>query len=157
MKKLTFRGCMVAVALSVGAMGVQAAGQAGTMGKMDKPMETSYTGCVEAGSTAGSFVLTHAATSDMMGKDMMAKEAMPKDDMKKDAMKSKGMAGSNDAMKSTDTMEPKEMTLGLSSKSVDLSKHVGHKVTVTGTAGEMMHDMKTFTVSKLQMIAGSCM
>jgi len=94
-------------------------------GKMDKmPMkDTTYTGCVEAGSAPTSFMLTHLAADDHMGKDAMKKDMMKKDAMKKDTMAKDGM--------SKDTMAP--TTWSLASSSVDLSKHVGHKVTVTGS------------------------
>lgn len=113
--------------------------------KMAKPMEMgkekSYTGCIEAGAMTGSFKLTHAEM-DMMGKDAMKKDTMAKDAMKKDQM---------------------AMSLGLMSKSVDLSKHVGHKVTVTGIDDKMAmgkdamgKDMHGFSVTALKMVAASC-
>ena len=115
--------------------------------KMDKPMmgkEKSYTGCVEAGSMANSFTLTHATAEMAMGKDAMAKDAMKKDAMKKDSMGKMDMA-----------------TMSLSSKSVDLAKHVGHKVTVTGTEDAMAKDAMgkgahAFTVTALKMVAATC-
>ena len=55
------------------------------MDKMEM-MDADYTGCVEAGSAAGTFMLTHVATADHMGKDMMKKDAMEKDTMEKDTM-----------------------------------------------------------------------
>ena len=119
------------------AMGAAASAQ----DKMAKPMEMgkekSYTGCIEAGAMAGSFKLTHAA-ADMA----MSKDAMKKDTMGKDAM---------------------AMSMGLMSKNVDLSKHVGHKVTVTGTDDKMAmgkdamgKDMHGFSVSAVKMVAASC-
>jgi hypothetical protein len=44
----------------------------------------------------------------------------------------------------------------LSSKKVDLSKQVGHKMSLKGVAGAMMNGMATFTVDSLKMIAASC-
>ncbi len=148
---------------------VAAGAQSGTMAKGDKMdkmemKDATYTGCIEAGSTAGTFVLTHVAD------DHMAKDAMKKDTMKKDTMGKDTMA--KDAM-SKDTMAT---TLTLSSTSVDLSKHVGHKVSVTGSAAHgkmdamgkdtmakdgmakdgMAKDGSTLTVKSLKMVAASC-
>ena len=133
---------------------VAAGAQSGTMAKGDKMdkmemKDATFTGCIEAGSTAGTFVLTHVAD------DHMAKDAMKKDTMKKDAM-------------SKDT---RATTLTLSSTSVDLSKHAGHKVSVTGSAAHgkmdamgkdtmakdgMAKDGPTLTVKSLKMVAASC-
>ena len=107
--------------------------------KMAKPMEMgkekSYTGCIEAGAMAGSFKLTHAEAAMAMG-------AMGKDAMKKDAMMP---------------------TMALMAKGVDLSKHVGHKVTVTGADDKMAmakdamgKDMNGFSVTALKMVAATC-
>ncbi|MEO7156428.1 MAG: hypothetical protein ABI039_02630 [Vicinamibacterales bacterium] len=117
--------------------------------KMAKPMnmgkEKSYTGCVEAGATDGTFKLSHAGMA-MMGKDM-DKDAMKKDSMKKDTM-------GKDAM---------GMSMGLMSKTVDLSKHVGHKVTVTGMDDKMAmgkdamgKEMHGFSVTAVTMVAATC-
>ena len=114
--------------------------------KMAKPMamgkEKSYTGCIEAGAMDGTFKLSHAAAEMAMGKDAMKKDAMGKDAMGKDAM---------------------GMSMALASKTVDLSKHVGHKVTVTGADDKMAKakdamgkDMHGFSVTALKMVAASC-
>ena len=65
---------LVAAVLSVGV----AAQSTGTMGKGDKMnkmerMDSTYTGCVEAGSEPGSFTLTHHAAEDHIGNDAMKK------------------------------------------------------------------------------------
>src|SRR5260370_18198602 len=88
---------LVAAVLSVGA----AAQSSGTMGKGDKMnkmemKDTTYTGCVEAGSEPGSFTLTHLAAEEHMGKDAMKKDTMGHDTMKKDTMTKDSMA--KDAM-----------------------------------------------------------
>lgn len=118
----------------------------------------TYTGCVQAGDTAGSYMLAHALPE--MGGDAMKKDSMQKE-MKKDPM-------AKDAMAS--------MSMTISSKDVDLSKHVGHKVTVTGTTAEMgmkkpdtmakpdamakpgamEKPMGTLTVTSLKMVAATC-
>ena len=108
--------------------------------KMDKmKSETSYTGCIER-SPDGAFTLGHAmassaTTKKSMGKDSMAKDSMAHDSMMKDPMAS---------------------TLGLASTSVDLAKHVGHKVIVKGVAGDTMGGMATFTVKSIKMVGSSC-
>lgn len=119
---------------------------------MAKPMgkDKTYTGCVEAGASAGSFTLTHAMADMGMRKDGMGKDAMKKDTMGKDEMA--------------------PTTMAISSTAVDLSKHVGHKVAVTGgeaargmakpdamaKPGEMDKKMPAFSVTSLKMIAATC-
>jgi hypothetical protein len=86
---------------------------------------------------------------------------MKKDAMKKDTMATDGM--------SKDTMAPK--TWSLASSSVDLSKHVGHKVTVTGSPAQSKMDAMgkdamakdamgksapVFAVTALKMVDASC-
>jgi pentapeptide MXKDX repeat protein len=142
---------LVAAVLSVGA----AAQASGTMAKGDtmdkmKMKDATYTGCIEAGTAAGTFMLTHVA-ADVMGKDAMKKDTMKKDTMAKDTMSKEAMA-------------PTALTL--SSSSVDLSKHMGHKVAITGSAAHgkmdtmakdaMMKDASAFTVKSLKMVAASC-
>ena len=116
----------------------------GAQDKMAKPMgkDKTYTGCIAAGDMAGSYTLTHVMSNMAMGKDAMKKDTMGKDAMGKDAM-AKPMA--------------------IESKSVDLSKHVGHKVAVTGpdSAMGMKGDamgkpMAAWTVTSIKMIAASC-
>src|SRR5258706_2202377 len=152
---------MWSVALLVAAVLPVAVGaQAGTMAKGDKMdkmemKDATYTGCIAAGTTAGSFMLTHVA-DDHMGKDAMKKDAMKNDAMKKDTM-------ANDTMAAT--------TMALMSASVDLGKHLGHRVSVTGTAAQgkmdamgkdtmakdaMAKDGPAFTVKSLKMVAVSC-
>jgi pentapeptide MXKDX repeat protein len=148
---------LVAAVLSVGV----AAQSNGTMGKGDKMNEmamkdATYTGCVEAGSEPGSFTLTHLAAEDHMGNDAMKKDAMGKDAMKKDTM-------AKDSM-SKDAMAP--MVLSVTGSSVDLGKHLGHKVSVTGSPAHakmdamgkdtMAKSAAAFTVKSLRMVAASC-
>ena len=110
-----------------------------------KAKETTYTGCVDR-SASGQFSLTHAMAVDAMkmSKDKMAKD-MDKKPMAKDAK---------------DTMAKESMAsdmLSLSSTSVDLSKHVGHKVSVKGMSGDAMGGTPIFTVKTVKMLADSCM
>ena len=128
----------------VAALAVAAGAAVSAQDKMAKPMEMgkekSYTGCIEAGAMAGSFKLTHAESAMAMG-------AMGKDSMKKDTM-------------GKDAMMP---AMALMGKGVDLSKHVGHKVTVTGGDDKMAmakdamgKDMNGFMVTALKMVAATC-
>jgi len=140
---------LVAVVLPAGAMA-----QSGTMAKGDKMdkmemKDASYTGCIAAGMTAGTFMLTHVS-ADALGKEMK------KDSMKKDTM-------------AKDTMTPE--SLALASSSVDLSKHLGHKVAISGSPAHgkmdamakdtmakdgMAKDAPAFTVKSLKMVSASC-
>lgn len=126
--------------------------------RMAKPMshEMTYTGCIAAGPTAGTFSLTQIVAD--MGKDAMGKDAMAKGEMKRDTMGKDAMAKDAMGKESMPTM------LTLESKSVDLSKHVGHKVAATGSESSMgmakpsgmEKSTPAFAVSSLTMIAASC-
>jgi pentapeptide MXKDX repeat protein len=143
---------LIAVAVSVTA-GAQPGGTMANGDKMDKMemKDTTHTGCIEAGSGPGTFMLTHVTADDHMGKDTMKKGAMKKDTMAHDTM-------GKDAMAPT--------TFSLSSASVDLSKHVGHKVSVSGSSAHgkmdamekdtMAKGTPAFTVKSLKMVAASC-
>src|SRR5262245_63710268 len=111
-------------------------------------MEKAYSGCVETSQT-GSYILAHPMIADAK-KSMKKADATKKDGptMKADAMKKE------DAM-AHDAMAPASLALSAAAPSVDLSKHVGHKVTVTGT-GDSMNGMATFKVKSLAMIGASC-
>jgi hypothetical protein len=140
MKWMISGAVMIALALSVSVRAQSGGGMAqdDKMGKMDNMdgKARTYTGCLAAGTEAGTFTLTHASADDHMGKDAMKNDAMKNDAMKNDA-------------------------LIVSSKSVDLSKHVGHKVTVTGSSAADKMDataksMSGFTVKSLKMVSTSC-
>ena len=118
-----------------------------TMTTMEE--QTTYTGCLEKGSAAGTFTLTHAERmgADSMMKDSMMKDSMVKGSMKPDSMKPDAMA--------------KETGVTLVSPSVDLSEHVGHQVEVTGASSSMSKNAagmatSTFTVKMLKVVASSC-
>ena len=115
----------------------------GRMNKMEKSVQATYVGCLEAGSAAGTFRLTHA---DRMDTGSMKKNAMDKDAMAKDSM-------------SHDMMAP--TSLALTSSSVNLRKNVGRKVAVAGSESAMHKDSAgmdapTFTVKALKVVAASC-
>jgi hypothetical protein len=158
---------VVATAMSVVAA-AQSTGMSGGMSGDKMAMDKSYTGCVAKDAKTGAYSLTHVMAADAMAKGSMAGDAMKSDGamaMKKDAMA--------------------EMWLPLMSTNVDLSKHVGHKVTIAGSGampmamakdamamakpmdkpmenagamkGGMKMDMSTFTVKTLTMVSSSCM
>ena len=157
-------GTMVA-GLVVGANAQSATMPKDTMAKGDSmgmaKSPTSYTGCVEAGSTAGSYILTHFSADTMMGKDSMGKDAMKADAMKKDAMAKDAMKAdtmAKDGMKK-ETMKDAVMKdammsehLMLTGTAVNLQPHVGHKVMVTGKGADKM----SFAVSTVKMVASTC-
>ena len=135
--KLMMSSVAVLVAAVLSSVGV-AAQSGDTMAKGDKMgkmtmKDATHTGCIEAGTAPGTFTLTHLAADDHMAKDAMKKETMTKESMSKGAMATP--------------------TLSLTSTSADLSKHLGHKVSVTGS-----HDKATspFVVKTLKMVAASC-
>ena len=61
---------ILVAAVSSVAVGAQSGGTMAKGDKMDKMemMDANYTGCVEAGSAAGTFMLTHVATADHMAR-----------------------------------------------------------------------------------------
>lgn len=135
----------VFVAAMSAAMAAQSSGtmnkgdHAGKMATMDTmAADTTYTGCLEAGSAPGAFVLSRA-------------EQMMMNSMREDTKTGDGM--------SHDMMMPTMLTLVTTS--VDLRKHVGQRVSVTGTseaAGKdaMGKEPSTFTVKTLKTVAKSC-
>src|SRR5258707_19483 len=85
------KGMMWSIAMLVAVVLPAAVGaQSGTMAKGDK-MDTmemkdaTYTGCVAAGTAAGTFTLTHVA-ADTLGKKAVQKDTMKKDTIGTDAM-----------------------------------------------------------------------
>lgn len=103
---------MMHMTTALGALALLALTQTTPMqaqGAMAKPMpmakEKMYTGCVATGATAGSFTLTHASEEAAKAAGAMGKDAMGKDAM--------------------------GHPMSIASTAVDLSKHVGHKVSVT--------------------------
>jgi len=125
--------------LAVLALSVSAGAQDHKMDSMKSEM--TYTGCLER-SAEGAITLAHAMASNGAGKKSTSKDAMGHDSMAKDSM-------SHDSMM-------KDSTLTLSSTSVDLAKHVGHKVTIKGVTGDAMGGRATFTVKSVKMVASSC-
>ena len=134
--------------------------------KMAKPMgkDKTYTGCIAAGDMAGSYTLTHVTAEMAMGHGEMKKDTMGKDTMGKDTM----------------GKDAKPHSMAIASTSIDLAKHVGHKVSVTGPDngmgmamghGDMKKDtmgkdtmgkgtmgkgMAAWSVTSLKMVAATC-
>jgi hypothetical protein len=139
----------VLVTMSVtAAVGAQSTSAVGKPSKGDA-MTMTYTGCVESVNHGGAFLLTKIDGPESMHDDMAKKtdaaktmkpETTPMADEKMDAMPSKSFALAG---------------------SVNLSKHVGQKVSVTGSVSEgsmgtMRQDVSTLTIKSLKVIAKSC-
>jgi hypothetical protein len=149
---------MSILAAAVMATWTGVAAQSGSAMSQDKKMDGSatmsgmdatYTGCIEVAG-AGKFTLAHAvaATGGMAARSM--KEPSTKNEMAMDTMKKESMMST---------------TLTLSSTTVDLSKHVGQKVSATGALtprmgamdqGAMAKEPAAFIVKSLKAISGSC-
>ena len=115
----------VATAQTDSKMGKAMASEKTTM----MPATVTYTGCLEAGTEPGTFTLTHA---EQLGGDSMKKNSMAHGPMEHDMMESE--------------------SLNVASTSVGLTRHVGQKVSVTGSstmAGP--HTMDHTTMSKDSM------
>jgi hypothetical protein len=164
MTKFTMFTAAMAMAAAV-SVAAQTAGTTASDDKTAKPMaadkmaaekEMSHTGCVATGPTAGTYMLS-TMTADTA---MKPAGAMPPD---------AGAMG-KDTMPHDASMPMSIMLMG---SKVDFSKHVGHKVSVTGTmnkAGMMGKDatanpatmtpgsmpMASMTVSSVKMISTSC-
>ena len=128
-------------------------------------MKATYVGCVESVNHGARFVLTQVTADAMkptLKKHDSKTEDMKHDDMKHDEMKSGEMKSGEmkSEMKSgqegADMMVP--AALALQAGSVDLRKHVGNKVSVTGSRVESDGaDMTpTFVITSLKVVAKSC-
>jgi len=155
------------LATAVVAITVAAAVGAQSASTMQQPakgetMSMTYTGCVESVNHGAAFLLTKVDGGSSMHGDM----AMKHDDT---AMKHDDMAMKSDSAK---TMQHEQMPMAgekmapMSSKSFaltgsNLGKHIGQKVSVTGSLsdgsmGAMHQDLSTLTVKTLKVIAKSC-
>jgi hypothetical protein len=151
MKQTAFGACC---AVALAAIVVSAQDKNVSMDKMGHmSTEKTYSGCLER-SQAGSYALTHLAAADTM-KEMKQDHAMKQDDaMKQDHAMATAEPMMTDGMMGHDAMNPP--SLALSAPGKDLGKYVGRKVTVTGTDGDSMNGMATFTVRSVKTIARSC-
>jgi hypothetical protein len=148
---------------AVVAMSVTAAVGAQSAKAMGKPsngdtMSMTYTGCVQSVNHGGAFLLTKV---DDMGAESMHGDTTMKhhDDMamKGDAAKTMQHEQTPMAEQKMDAMPSKSFALAGS----NLSKHVGQRVSVTGSLsdgsmGTMRQDVSTLTVKTLKVIAKSC-
>src|SRR5262245_38946763 len=104
--------------------------------RMADKMSMTYTGCLESVNHGASFLLTHLADDHQA---MMHHDGM---------------------MKGDSEMARKEDSVFLTGRS-DLKKHVGQKVTVTGSVSHgmpetMQNNRDTLTVASLKVVAKSC-
>jgi len=140
-------------ALVVAAVSATVSGQSGkdmSGPKMGDKMNMTYTGCVEAVNHGGSFLLTHLADDHQA--------MMHHDDM----MKSESKMVEKDEPRVSNEMHDDQMmpSVALTGRS-DLKKHVGQKVTVTGSLSHGMSEMMpkdrdTLAVASLKVVAKSC-
>lgn len=119
--------------------------------KMGDKVSVTYTGCLEAVNHGGALLLTHVGDDHpaMMGDDDM---------MKSDSQ----MAKKDETHASNDMHDDRMMSsaIVLIGRS-DLKKHVGQRVTVTGSrlhamSETMPNDRDTFAVTSLKVVAKSC-
>ena len=145
---------MWSAALVVVAASAAVSAQSGTdlsEPKMGDTMNMTYTGCIEAVNHGGSFLLTHVADDHQA---MMHHDAMMKSDSK--------MPETEEPRASNEMQDDHMMAspLVLTGRS-DLKKHVGQKVTVTGSRSRgmsetMSNDRDTLAVASLKVLAKSC-
>jgi hypothetical protein len=114
-------------------------------------MKATYVGCVESVNHGARFILTQvtaAAMKPAMKQHDSKMEDVKPNDMKRDEMK----AGEEGAA----MMAP--VTFALKAGSVDLRKHVGNKVSVTGSRveGDGADMTPTFAIASLKVVARSC-
>jgi len=144
--------------------------------KMAKPMdmkEMSHTGCLAAGSMSGSYKLSNV---EMMGKGHTMMDGAAAHEGARPAGGTYPTGGtrptegvrptegamSKDGAMAHDMKKDGMMEMTVMSKTVDLSKHVGHRVTLTGMADKAMtkdsmgKETHTFTVSSLKMVSATC-
>jgi hypothetical protein len=129
-------------------------------------MSMTYTGCVESVNHGAAFLLTQVDSggAESMHADKTMKHhddmAMKHDDvaMKSDAAKPMQDEQTRVADEKMDAMSSKSFAL---SGSTNLGKHVGQKVSVTGSLsdgsmGTMRQNLSTLTIKTLKVVAKSC-
>ena len=124
---------------------------------------TSYVGCIESVNHNARFILTHVADGAAMNTTMKTSDSkmapMKQDDMKDmkhDEMKDMKHEDMKSGDEATDMMVP--ATLALKATTVDLRKHVGQKVSLTGmrTEGGGADMTPALAVTALKVVAKSC-
>lgn len=123
------------ISLAAACAMVAAASAVAAQSAAQKPdQQMTYTGCVAPGKMAGTFMLTNVIAGDGMAKEKPPASAAEKKEM-----------------------PPKELTL--SSTTVKIEPHRGHKVTVMGPTmmekKEKMMETKMM-VSSLKMVSATC-
>jgi len=147
---------VVAVSFTAAAS-AQSAKATGKPSKADA-MSMTYTGCVESVNHGGWFLLSDV---EGVGSESMNGMAMtPHDDMAMKGDAAKTMPHEQTPMADAKMNGMPSTSFALSG-SANFSKHVGQKVSVTGSvsdgsAGTMRHDVPTLTVKTLKVIAKSC-
>lgn len=149
MRRVFMATCIAAacaVGLSAQQTGTSTTAQSGRQGRMGGPM--TLTGCVKAGDTSGTYMLTNVQRGDMgMGSGSATTTAGA-------ATTTAGGSGMGQGM----GRGMNQITLNATGD-VDLSAHVGHKVEVTGTMsggrGRMAGGATTTTESGGSTTAGS--
>ena len=154
------------VAMSVTApVGAQSAPATHQPSKGDA-MSATYTGCVESVNHGAAFLLTKidSVSAESMHGDKTMKHH---DDMtmKHDDMATKSGAAPTSQHEQTPMADQKMDAMPSKSFALvgsrDLSKHVGQKVSVTGSLsdgsmGTMRQDVSTLTIKALKVVAKSC-
>ena len=159
------------VLTAVVAVSLTAAARAQSAKAMHQPskdgtMSMTYTGCLESVNHGAAFLLTHVdsgGVESMHGDRTMTHHddmAMKHDDMAMKSDAAKPMQHEQTAMadEKMDAMSSKSFAL---TGSTNLGKHVGQKVSVTGSlsdgsTGTVDLDLSTLTVKTLRVIAKSC-
>lgn len=136
------------VVIGVSAAATAQSGKDMTQPKMAEKMKRTYTGCIQDVNHGASFLLTHVAGDQQK---MMQHDAMMKSDSDM-AKKDEPQAMHGDHMMGSDVV--------LTGRS-DLKKHVGQKVTVSGTLSDDMSDAMskhrdTLSVDSLKVVSKSC-
>jgi hypothetical protein len=159
--------CATAATLAAGIQSMDKGMGKDSKGKATGAMESTYTGCVESVNHGAAFVLTHITDGRMD-----ATHDMP---MKSNTPKNGGMPMEGDTSMSHDSMTPKAdgagamdpaamrgapSTVLLNGRS-DFAKHVGEKVSVSGTLskaspGSMRDDLDALSVASLKVVAKAC-
>lgn len=148
------------VVVAISAVASAQSGKEMSEPKMGSTMNMAYTGCVEAVNHGGSFLLTHVGEDHQSGPSvkrtptMMDHEAMMKTDSE---MAKKDEPSASNEMHGDHMMPSAVVLTGRS----DLKKHVGQKVTVTGSLSHgmsetMSSNRDTLAVASLKVVAKSC-
>ena len=157
---LTVAGAVMAGTVAVGIRSATA---------MERPAHgeatsVTYTGCVESVNHGYAFLLTNVDVADAMHRDVATQQhdGMAARNgnmaMKDDAGKPMPPDQSTMADPKMEAMSPKSFGLA---GSASFSRHVGQKVSVTGTLADaatraVRQDMATITVKNLKVLAKSC-